>query len=308
MTEQTAEQTAARPEQAPAQPPTQPERPPALPARAQADWIAEVDDAVNPWAVPGQSDPRPPRRPRPGSVLRWSVAALLLVASGAATAIAVTAPARTDIPGLATPADGRYTFAQATLPQLPDGKPAPSAFAALHRHYADLRALVLPAPREAVPGAANGVTPAAAPPCTDYAKLHNDSAGVPNMLATDACRGAASRVWTAKDGTRTEIWLLRFGSSDEGSDFYGNLTASGSPKAVQQGATGIDEFDFKVPTASFTSKSGLLAGPQGAAQPVAEVAYLGSGDVVATIVMSNPHGVPNQAFRQVVLLQADLLG
>ncbi|WP_329565763.1 hypothetical protein [Kitasatospora sp. NBC_01266] len=290
-------------EQIPEQP-EQPEQPsPAQPA-AQLPWPGD------PWAVPGMPAPSPPRRPQRGTVLRWAVAGLLLVASGAATAVAVSAPERTSIPGLETPGDGRYTFAPQALPQLPDGKPAPSDGAANHRHYADLRALVLSAPREAVPGPGGlpAGSPAAAPPCTDYAKLHDDAANLPNLLATDACRGAATRVWTTKDGTRTEIWLVRFGSADEGSDFYQNLITDGSPKAVPQGAPGVDEFDFRVPTASHTTKSGVQAGPTGAGQPVAEAAYLGSGDVVTTIVMSNPHGVPSQAFRQVVLLQANLLG
>ena len=43
-------------------------------------------------------------------------------------------------------------------------------------------------------------------------------------------------------------------------------------------------------------------------EPVARASYLQYGDVIASVVMTNAHGVPVQAYRQVTLLQAQLLG
>ena len=46
---------------------------------------------------------------------------------------------------------------------------------------------------------------------------------------------------------------------------------------------------------------------QGSQAPTGEIAYLNAGDVVVTVLMTDPHGVPEQAFRQVAGLQAELL-
>ncbi|MFE9428761.1 hypothetical protein ACFYNO_38105 [Kitasatospora sp. NPDC006697] len=303
------------------------DQPQPAPPFAPALTPAPAPAAFNPWAVPGQEqhpgstayapdllfspeEPKP-RRPRPGpaTVLRWTAFALVLAASATATAFAVTALPRHELPGLATPGDGRYSFNQLSLPRLPAGRPAPSATGAGKRHYAQLPALLLQAPQQA-PGAA----PAAAATCTDYANLHEDSAHLPAVLATNACRDAASRVWTAKDGTRTELWLLRFGSQDEAHLCYAALGATGAVKLVPDEISGVDDFtlapDQEVfirtasPAASTDSATDTATGPQ----PTGKVAYLLAGDVVATIVMTNAAGVPSQPFHQVVALQSDLLG
>jgi hypothetical protein len=180
---------------------------------------------------------------------------------------------------------------------------APSAQGAAHRHYADLRSLVLPAPlagKKAAPA-----TPADSAGCADYAKLHDATANVSVLLATDACRAAATRSWTAQDGTRTEDWLLHFGSQAEAREFYDSLCADGSPVAVPHAVTGVNDFTLGAEQIAYTRTTNTAGG---ANQPVAKVAYLYAGDVVATVLMTNPQGVPSQAFHQVVTLQSDLLG
>ncbi|MEU4587854.1 hypothetical protein AB0F92_38375 [Kitasatospora aureofaciens] len=134
--------------------------------------VTPADDA-NPWAAITIDDPQPdagqapapfaPPEPtqspqeqaarrarRRRAAVRWSCAVLVFAIAGTGTALAVTAPERTDIPGLATANDGRYTFPPLTLPPLPSGKAAPDLKDnSKGLHQADLRYLLLPAPKEA---------------------------------------------------------------------------------------------------------------------------------------------------------------
>ncbi|MFD0529335.1 hypothetical protein ACFQ1I_24460 [Kitasatospora arboriphila] len=122
--------------------------------------MTAVEASVAGTPAPGDAWGRAPEllesagadRPRSrATLLRWGAAALVLLLSGTGAALAVAAPDRTDIPGLATPNDGRYAFPPLTLPPLPSGKPAPDDAASYGRHFADLRGLLLPLPEGAVP-------------------------------------------------------------------------------------------------------------------------------------------------------------
>ncbi|GAA1992233.1 hypothetical protein [Kitasatospora viridis] len=266
------------------------------PRDARADVLSS-DEATEPA--------RRSRARHPDSVLRWATAGVVLVATAAAAAAVVTAVPRDRLPGLAAPNDGRYDFAPLSLPPLPSGRPVPSAKSADGRHFAALPDLLLPPPKQA-PGAA----PAAAAGCADYAELHATSAHVPTVLATDACRAAASRTWTAEDGTRTEIWLLRFGSRDESRLCFGSLGTAGAINRVPNASTGTGDFALGPDQQSYSLAGAAEAGgPAGsrAGRPTGRVAYLLAGDVVVTVVMTNAAGVPDQAFHQVVTLQSELL-
>ncbi|MFF2039556.1 hypothetical protein ACFVVX_03950 [Kitasatospora sp. NPDC058170] len=146
MTDSATPQDTAAPATAP------PAVPPGQPAPAAPDpWAGPAGpEALAPLAPPETPEERAARlRRRRNALLRWGAAVLVLATAGTAAAIAVTAPERTRIPGLATANDGRYTFAPLALPPLPSGKAAPSASDSRNRHAADLRYLLLPAPREA---------------------------------------------------------------------------------------------------------------------------------------------------------------
>ncbi|MEV7211953.1 hypothetical protein AB0O31_02500 [Kitasatospora cineracea] len=267
---------------------------------------------------------------------RWQVGAavLLTVVTGAATAVLVTLPERTDVPGLATPNDGRYAFPELTLPPLPSGASAPSDYK-VRTHAADLRGLLLPLPEGAVaatpppaasPSPAASTSPSASPavstssspspaavpglppvpgrwvPCDRDAMLAADDAYT-LRLTTDACRGAAAQGWTAADGTRTELRLLRFGTGDEAADFFSGALRMTASKDI---ASWHLDVDGKYPIA-FGQVDVRLSDAQAGGMPTGRIGWVQSGDVVAVVQLTNPRGVPLQAFRQVVALQSGLL-
>ncbi len=127
------------------------------------------------------------------------------------------------------------------------------------------------------------------------------------MLAENACRAAAVREWTATDGTTTRLELLHFGSATEAAVVSARLWNNGAPKGVElrtDTVTGL-------PSAAGVSvalRSNRGSGPDGPASiATSRVGYLLAGDVVGVVVMSNPANVPVQAFRQVVVLQSEML-
>ncbi|WP_224284776.1 hypothetical protein [Streptomyces sp. LS1784] len=307
-----------------------------------------VPEAVADPAVPlVPEDPAAPADPtvlaeqearrtrRRKAAVRWSCAALVFALAGTGTALAVTAPERTDLPGLATASDGRYTFAPLTLPPLPAGKEAPDG-KGRSPHQADLRYLLLPAPKEAggpltppvFPAPTLGPTPSASPtasptpsasatalapvsefgqwvPCDAIAEEQQDAAKMRSLLLADACRAATVREWTASDGTRTQIRLLRFGSFRESWDAFTALRGKAQPKAAPDTRTTSHSDWDTVDGISRTVMESTTAGPKG--DPTARFAYVSASDILAVITMTNPAGVPTVPFRQVVTLQSDLL-
>ncbi|MFF7994707.1 hypothetical protein ACFZDG_33660 [Kitasatospora xanthocidica] len=291
-----------------------------------------TDPAQSPEALAAQEARRARRRK---AAVRWSCAALVFALAGTGTALAVTAPERTDIPGLATASDGRYTFPPLALPPLPSGKAAPDG-KGKSLHYADLRHLLLPVPKEAggsltaptfpAPTAsptASGsptasptasATPSAAPtaaavadwvPCDAILAEQQDPAKLSQLLLENACRAATVREWTASDGTRTQIRLLRFGSTGESWGTYNSLRAKSAPKAAPDTKSTSHENWDTVNGVDLTALESTANGPKG--NPTARVAYLSAADILAVITMTNPDGIPAAPFRQVVTLQSDLL-
>jgi hypothetical protein len=319
----------AEPAAAAPQVPTEAPAPP--PAQDPAAVPAPVPDPFAVWAdrTVLEEAPAATRKQRRGALLRWGAAALILVLTGTGTALAVTAPDRTDLPGLATPNDGRYAFPVLALPQLPSGSPAPSSTEAKGRHFADLRGLLLPAPRGAVeaspppasptPGASPGagVRPSAPPSapalpyadvpwlaCGDFAKGDRAADKITQAISEYGCRAATRRVWTAADGTRTEIWLFRLGSRTEATGLYGALADSG-PKDQPQLQLDILDLDASLPAGVVNTRATVQ---KVAGLPTVRTTTMTQGDVVASIAMVNPGGVPIQPYRQVSLLQWQLLG
>ncbi|MFJ8440208.1 hypothetical protein [Kitasatospora griseola] len=301
---------------------------------AGADTAPGGAAADDPWAVPGEAGDEASVEARKRDHKRfWQIGAAVLttVVLGAATAVAVTLPDRTDLPGLATPNDGRYAFPELTLPPLPAGASAPADYK-LKKHTADLRGLLLPLPKGAVgtgPSAAPSASPSgsaspgasASPsasasasatlppvvgrwvPCDRDAMLAKDDKYT-KFLVSDACRGAAAQGWTAKDGTHTELRLFRFGSQDEANHFYSSVNLMTSTKDIEASHVDIAAFGYPVAVGQVNVRD---SDAKSGDRPTGRIGWLQYGDVVGLVQLTNPQGVSDQAFRQVVLLQSAML-
>ncbi|MFJ8040256.1 hypothetical protein ACIRBX_07060 [Kitasatospora sp. NPDC096147] len=294
MTEPTTDQSTPDAPQPDAARPDAPATVPVEPVTGPGP-IAESEPITEPGADLVVAAPRRPRRKVPA---RWVAAVLVALLGGGAAAAGVLVQERTDLPGLRTPNDGRYVFPELTLPPLPSGKPAPGASTAGGRHHADLRQLLLPAP-------VGVAAPADRKSCTDYAALSKEPAETRGLLLQNACREAVHRSWTAADGIRTELWLLRFGSEDEANAHYLKMNDH-EPKDHPGLEASSEVLDPAMKSGSTVQVSTAKAG--GTDEPVTRVVYLQRGDVAGLVLMSSQDGVPGQAFRQVGTGQWAMLG
>jgi hypothetical protein len=260
--------------------------------------------ALDPWAAP--PEPAAPKDRRVlRAVLRWTAAVVVFAALGGAAAYGVTQPRRTDIPGLQTPDDGRWTYQALKLPKLPAGKPRaldadnnPAG-----RHYADVRSLLLPAPAGAkldktFPGRDGWL------PTSTFLKLFQE-AGRKNLalrMDQDTLRHIAARAWTMPDGTRAEIYLLQYSSAAYAvRDISDNAVFSEAPVASYDAAFPTDGVPDGVTTNIYDEDK-----PRGTNH--VRYAFLTSGDTVALVYLTKKGSQPQVPFRQTVLLQSQLLG
>lgn len=248
------------------------------------------------------------------AALRWTAALVVFASAGTATGYGITRMERTDVPGLATEPDGRWEYPELTLPPLPSGSPAP--FAEENKtgaHYADLRRLVLPAPKgstadKALAGA-DGWLPAA-----DFLKEYapeDDLDSLGQMFTDHGLRHIAARGWTMPDGTHTRIYLLRFGTAAVADSLYSDtLTQYNSPRFIVRGSDGVfsrdEDFDPRSDLEDIERSAYVEGKPYGKEQ--VRQAYLSAGDTLALIVQSRKGATAALPFRQTVVLQSQLLG
>lgn len=276
-----------------------------------------VADGENPPQVPLAPDDRSssPRRPRRrlAAALRWTAAVLVFAAAGASTAYGITRMERTDVPGLATEPDGRWTYPEITKPPLPAGSPAPFTEGnAASVHHADLRELLLPAPRGAsaddtLDGRQGWL------PTKDFLSVY-ESAGdretVRQLLTDHGLRHIAARGWTTPDGTRTRVYLLQFESGQVTDTLQEeDFTSYDSPHHALRGAVLVHN-DEAFPSAAEVENVRHYvydeAKPYGAEH--IRQAYLVAGDVMGLVVQSRKGGAAAVPFQQTVILQSQLLG
>jgi hypothetical protein len=247
------------------------------------------------------------------AVLRWTAAVVVFGAVGTSAAYGITRMERTDVPGLATESDGRWDYPTITKPPLPSGSPGPMAESnKAGAHYADLRKLVLPAPRGAKADAAlrgeDGWL-ASKTFLAEYAEKA-DRETVGQLLTDSGLRHIAARGWTTEDGTHTRIYLLQFDTAAVADDLVSSDLANyDSPQYAVRGAA-LTERDEKFPERAAVDDITRLAyvesKPYGAEQ--VRQSYLSAGDTIAVIVQSRKGTAQAVPFQQTVILQSELLG
>ncbi|MFJ4813491.1 hypothetical protein [Streptomyces longwoodensis] len=271
--------------------------------------------APDPSAAPaGDVAPLPaPRKDRRvlRAVLRWTAVVTVFAALGAGTAYGITRADRTDLPGLATESDGRWAYPEIERPPLPSGSPGPFDSANLvNAHYADLRALLLPAPEgatddKALHGADGWL------PTKDLLELYTaeaDQEEVGQLLTDHGLRHVAARGWTTADGTRTRIYLLQFGTAEVVDELFGALVRYDRPEYALSGAAGTtndEDYPASAVPAQITRYAYDEAEPYGPEQ--VRQAYVQAGDVIGLVVQSRKGTAAAVPFRQTVTLQSELL-
>ncbi|MEU1178062.1 hypothetical protein ABZ464_10490 [Streptomyces sp. NPDC005820] len=244
-------------------------------------------------------------------LLRWAAAVTVFAAVGASTAYGITRMDRTDVPGLATKSDGRWAYPTLTRPPLPSGSPGPFATAnPSGAHYADLRALVLPAPEgatqdKALAGSDGWLA------TKDFLKEFEATrrGDIQDKLVDAGLRHIAARGWTTPDGIITRVYLLRFGSVAVTDQVVADtLTRYDAPVYPVRGADAYER-DEDFPTEPRSKNVALTPyaemKPYGSEQ--VRLAYLSAGDVLAMIVQAGKGGMPAIPFQQTVVLQSQLL-
>ena len=270
-----------------------------------------------PPPVPASEPPVPVRVRKDRRVLRaalrWTTAVVVFAAAGAGTAYGITQMKRTDVPGLATASDGRWDYPVITRPPLPSGSPGPFATDnKTNAHYADLRALLLPAPKGATADASLRGTDGWLPTKTFLAQ-YTDTAErkeLAQKLTDDGLRHIAARGWTTPDGTQTRIYLLQFSTAVAADELFSPGLISydspvyaldGAPATTYDDAVKTEILDNHVKASAYVEDKPV--GPADVRQ-----AYLSAGDTLGLIVQSRKGVAKAVPFKQTLTLQSQLLG
>ncbi|TXS16389.1 hypothetical protein EAO70_13250 [Streptomyces sp. adm13(2018)] len=276
-------------------------------AAAQPDAPAPGQQVQAPGPVPEK--PRKSRRPLLRGIARWTAAVLVLAGVGTGTAMGITAMERSEVPGLATESDGRWEYPRLALPALPAGTLRPYTEGNDGEiHHADLRQLLLPAPKGAtvdpkLDGGWVGLD-------TYLAHFHADDRGaVEEALAESALRHVAARGWTTPDGTSTRVYLMRFTSVAFAEAFKDDVLDTGTRGSRLPDGVDGETVDSSLRDARFSYLSLYSFDerkPYGPEQT--RWAYIQAGDTLGLVVQSRKGEALAVPFQQTVVLQAQLLG
>ncbi|MCY0945996.1 hypothetical protein [Streptomyces antarcticus] len=243
--------------------------------------------------------------------LRWTAAFLVFGAAGTGAAYGISQPERTDIPGLSTESDGRWTYPELAKPALPPGAALP--FAPDNEdgiHYAGLTQLLLPAPLGSTPDPALKVEKDGVVAVDTFLEEYGASgrAKMKQEFADDGLRQIVGRGWTTPDGIRTRLYLLRFHASGFTDAFDGcgpDMSLSGVNRIETDGVWGKARIDQSVPDGTGLSvhEESIPVGDE-----KVRIGCIQSGDVQAVILQSRKGEVlPAVPLHQMVVLQHQLL-
>nr|WP_202508112.1 hypothetical protein [Streptomyces sp. SID1046] len=256
------------------------------------------------------------------AALRWTAAVAVFAAVGTGVAYGITQPERTDIPGLSTEDDGRWTFPELSQPALPAGAPVPQGPDNKDgTHYAKLNGLLLPAPvgaraDDTVKADKDGVVSV-----DGFLEEYTSEARekLKQSLEWDGLRQITGRGWTTADGTRTHVYLLRFHSSGFVDAFKGC-----DSNAQLNGVSALDLDDVWSKAKNTQMNSTTLDFPGAAnfdgtelsvyqevkpflGEEQTKVGCLRTGDVLGMVIQTRKGEVAPVTFHQSVILQSQLL-
>ncbi|MFE0580540.1 hypothetical protein [Streptomyces sp. NPDC058874] len=292
---------------------------------APAPQTPEAATAAEAFAPPAAAEavPAPPKDRRAlFAALRWTAAVAVFAAVGTGVAYGITAADRTDVPGLSTEGDGRWTFPKLSQPALPPGAPLPQGPDNRDgTHYAPLSALLLPAPQGSKVDDAVKADKDGAVPLDSFLEEYTPEARekLRTSLEWDGLRQITGRGWTMPDGTRTHVYLLRFHSSGFVDAFKGcdsNAQLNGvsaldlddvwsKAKNTQMNTTALDfpgAANFDGTDLSVYQEMKPVTGEE-----QTKVGCLRTGDVLGMVVQTRKGEVDPVPFHQTVILQSQLL-
>ncbi|MEU9036299.1 hypothetical protein AB0D45_15535 [Streptomyces sp. NPDC048352] len=254
--------------------------------------------------------PAPKGRRGLRALLRWTAAVLAFAAAGTGAAYGITRAERSDLPGLSTRDDGRWTYPAVAKPTLAPGAAQP--FAPDNKdgiHYAALTQLLLPAPEGSAPDTGLKLEKDQAVTVDTFLEEYEPTvrAKMKQGFTDDGLRQIAARGWTMPDGTRTRVYLLRFHSSGFVDAFEGcgiNMNLNGinriegdsdwSKAKNEQDPPDLADvslFTEAAPVGDEDLKAGCVKG----------------GDIQAVVLQTRRGKVAAVPFHQTVILQDQLL-
>ncbi|MEV6617462.1 hypothetical protein AB0N31_27145 [Streptomyces sp. NPDC051051] len=283
-------------------------------ATEAVDVTESPDPTPDPTPVPAPvPTPAPKDRRVLRALLRWTAAVAVFAAVGAGSAYGIAGMERTDVPGLATESDGRWVYPTLTKPPLPSGSPGPFAETnPAGTHYADLRALLLPAPEGATEDKALRGSDgwlATKDYLAEYEQEeHREELG--QKLVDHGLRHIAARGWTTPDGTRTRVYLLQFDTAAVVDQLVASEAVAFAPPVHQVRGAAEAEYDEGFPERAAVSEVQSI--PYAEAKPYGpeqvRFAHIAAGDVHALVVQSRKGAAAAVPFQQTVTLQSQLLG